>query len=243
MDTGGRKIASVAWMAIAIGANTVACGSAPPPVESSPKERQHRSSRPIMSIESEIGALDEVKVEATFKHASPALMACFSRGSRAVPYLSGDVRFVVRVNRQGEAVLAYVKESNLGDRSTEECMLDILKAEKWPSPQGGNEGLAENGFSFEPGSDERPPVDLTEDNLGKAYRKEQAALSRCRSDAGAGPIKATMYIDTAGKPVSVGASSDDERGEKAIACIVSALREITFPSPGSYAGKVTITID
>jgi hypothetical protein len=242
MKTGARKTTTAAWMAMAIGANAVACGPAPQPVEPPRTEAAQRGSRTIMSIESEIGALDEAKVEATFKRVQPALMDCFGKGSRALPYLSGDVRFAIRVNKQGEAVQVHVKDSTLGDRSTEECMLDILKTTKWPLPQGGHEGLAENGFTFEPGNDERPPVDLTEDSLGKALRKEQAVLSRCRSEAGSGPIKATLYIDTTGKPVSVGASSEDERGEKAIACVVSALREIIFPSPGSYAGKVTITI-
>jgi hypothetical protein len=221
-----------------------ACGPAQQPVETAPKQDQSGSSRAIMSIESEVGALDETKVEATFKRVSPGLMECFGKGSRALPYLSGEVRFAVRVNKQGEAALVYIKDSTLGDRSTEECMVGQLKSARWPAPQGGNEGLAENAFSFEPGNDERPAVDLAEENLGDRFKqKGKPALSRCRSEAGTGPIKATVYIDTEGKPVSAGASSEDERGEKAIPCVLAELRELTFPSPGSYAGKVTLTID
>src|SRR5262245_59616745 len=117
MKTGLRKIAKAAWTPIAIGVIASACGAAPQPVESSNKERgTQSSSRSTISVESEIGALDEEKVQATFKRIEPALMACFGKGSRDLPYLAGDVRFVVRVNRKGQAVLAYVKDSTLGDR-------------------------------------------------------------------------------------------------------------------------------
>ena len=75
------------------------------------------------------------------------------------------------------------------------------------------------------------------------WARRPTALASCRSQAGASQIKATLYIDTDGKPLSVGVSSDDERGEEAAECVADALREITFPSPGSYASKVSVDID
>jgi hypothetical protein len=52
-----------------------------------------------------------------------------------------------------------------------------------------------------------------------------------------------MYVDTDGKATAIGVSSADEKGAAAIGCVISALEGIKFPSPGSYAAKVTIEID
>ncbi|AUX41527.1 hypothetical protein SOCE26_029470 [Sorangium cellulosum] len=222
----------------------VGCGGADPapqaPVmrDDGPRE----ASRPSMSSSAEIGAMNEEKVQAAFERASHRLSRCYEKGVRRIPYLGGEIRFKVRVTEEGAARWAFVKESTLGDRETEACMLGVLKATRWPKPVGG-EGLAENSFTFEPSSDERPPVPWTPDQLGTPYKKAQPALESCRSQAGASQLKATLYIDTDGKPLAVGVSSADERGEDAAECVAGALRDITFPSPGSYASKVSVDID
>ncbi len=198
--------------------------------------------RPAMSAQAEIGAMNEEKVQAAFERASHRLAGCYEKGVQRIPYLGGEIRFKVRVTEEGKARWAFVKDSTLGDRETEACMLEVLKKTRWPKPVGG-EGLAENSFTFEPSSDERPPVPWTPDKLGTPYKKAQPALESCRSQAGASQLKATLYIDTDGKPLGVGVSSADERGEDAAECVAGALREVTFPSPGSYASKVSVDID
>ncbi|WP_437970399.1 AgmX/PglI C-terminal domain-containing protein [Sorangium sp. So ce260] len=201
-----------------------------------------QTSRPTMSSRSEIGGMNEEKVQAAFERASPRLSRCYQKGVERIPYLGGEIRFKVRVTEEGTVRWAFVKDSTLGDRETETCMLSVLKATRWPKPVGG-EGLAENSFTFEPSSDERPPVPWTPDQLGTPYKKARPALESCRSQAGGSQLKATLYIDTDGKPLSVGVSSADERGEEAAECVAGALRDITFPSPGSYASKVSVDID
>ena len=224
-----------------------ACGgSRPPPAEepqaAEPDEGGTRRVRAVPGVESEIGAMDETKVKQAFEQVSGRLSACFNQGTQRIAYLAGDVRFVVRVAKDGSTRWAYAKDSTLGDRETEACMLDALKAAAWPKPEGG-EGLAENSFSFDPGGDERPPVEWSPRDLGAPYRGAKAALERCRKGSGTKALKATMYVETDGKPSAVGVSSADERGEAAVSCVVDALRAIKFPSPGSYAAKVTVTID
>lgn len=219
------------------------CGGAPPPKApeaTNPREGSSGETASGPSVESEIGGLNEAQVKATFGRASNSLSACFNKGAERLPYLSGEVHFVLRIKKDGGPRFAFVKDSSLGDRVTEECMLKALKSLTWPKPQGG-EGIAENSFSFEPGADERPPVALTSEQLGKELKKAQGALAKCNAAPGA--IKATMYIDTDGKPLSIGASSVDERADAAIGCVISTLQEVKFASPGSYAGKVTITLD
>jgi hypothetical protein len=234
-------------MGAALSSTLAACGGSPPPVAeepvaADPDEGGARRARAAPGIESEIGSMDEAKVKQTFEQVSGKLSACFNRGTQRLAYLAGDVRFVVRVGRDGSSRWAYAKDSTLGDRETEACMLEVLKAATWPKPEGG-EGLAENSFSFEPGGDERPPVEWSPRELGAPYRGAKADLDRCRKQSGTKSIKATMYVETDGKPSAVGVSSADERGEAAASCVVDALRAIKFPSPGSYAAKVSVTIE
>lgn len=212
----------------------------PAPDTSSDSDRPRR---PGMGVESEIGALDEGKVQQAFQRVSQKLSGCYTSGAQRIAYLSGSVSFKVRVNQEGRARWVFVKDSNLGDRQTEECMMNVLKGVTWPTPEGGEDGLAENGFTFEPGSDERMPVEWSQDQLGQPFQEVKPKLLECRSQAGAGPMKATLYVETDGKPGSIGVSSSDEKGEAAVRCIIDALSGVTFPSPGSFASKVTIPIE
>ena len=52
-----------------------------------------------------------------------------------------------------------------------------------------------------------------------------------------------VYVGTNGKAQAVGLSTGDEKGEKAASCVVSALRAVSFPSPGSWPAKVSFPID
>jgi hypothetical protein len=235
-------LGAVAAMAAFVGG----CSSNPPPPAEEPKVEQSADTRPRKTgpaIEQEIGALDETKVKQTFQRVSMRLSSCYSKGAEKLAYLSGEVRFVIRVAKDGSARWAYVKSSSLGDREVEGCMLDALKNASWPKPEGG-EGLAENSFTFEPSGDERPPVAWTEQNLGGAGRSAaKNALAQCKKKAGTKSLAATMYVETDGKPAAIGVSSGDEKGEAAVECVLSALKGLKFPSPGSYASKVTLEID
>ncbi|UQA58668.1 AgmX/PglI C-terminal domain-containing protein [Polyangium aurulentum] len=233
----GRALAAAAIFAIAACGGTEQTTNTPVDTGNSGKQ----TSSP--DLDAEIGGMEEAKVQSAFERTSGKLTACFTEGTKRIPFLGGDVRFALRVGKDGTARVAYLKESTLGDRETEACMLGAVRAASWPAPVGGKEGLAEGGFSFDPSADERPAVALDADKLGKELPKAKDAIARCRSSVGGGPVKVTMYIGTNGKPIAVGLSSADDKGEEAASCIVDALREMKFPSPGSYAGKVTITTD
>ncbi len=244
-DLGSSWSGSALGLVFVSGLLLTACAAAPPPPAEEPKAVEasdggHRRAAP--SVESEIGALDEAKVKQTFQRSADKLSACYNKGSQRLPYLSGDVRFVIRITKDGSARWAYVKDSSLGDRETEACMLAVLKGLSWPHPEGG-EGLAENSFTFEPGGDDRPPVAWQPEQLGSSYKSAKGALAQCRKHAGTKALKATLYVETDGKPAAIGVSSADEKGEAAVDCVVDALHGLKFNSPGSYASKVSVTIE
>ena len=233
--------------ATAFAALTGAACSAPatpppsgPTNDAAPAEtRQHV----VPSVESEVGALDAAKVQAIFDRAGTQLKECYARGVSRIGFLAGEIRLAVRVAEDGSTKYTFVKESTLGDRATESCMLGVLKQQTWPKPQGGKEGNADTSFQFDPGDEERPPVEWSEGRMGDAYKKVKAGLAKCRKDAGAGPMKATLYVETDGKALGIGVSGADARSEDAARCLVDLLSEVRFASPGSYAAKVTIDID
>ena len=223
----------------------VACGGETPQpevpkVEAPPEEGPRRAALP--SVESEVGALDQAKVKAAFQKSQDRLMACYTKGAQRLAYLSGEVKFFVRVAKDGSARRAYLEESTLGDRETERCMIDVLKGVGWPRPEGG-EGEARHSLTFVPGDDERMPVSWSVEQLGAPYKNARPKLAQCRKKAGAKPMKATLYVETDGKPAAVGVSIADERGEEAVDCVIAALSSVKFPSPGSFASKVTIPIE
>src|SRR4051812_27417807 len=128
-------------LAIVIAASVLcgaACSSPPPPPaedahDDAPAPARHGA---LPSVESEVGALDSTKVQAIFDAAAPALKDCYMRGVGRIGFLGGDIRLAIRVNEDGHTKHAYVKESTLGDRTTEACMLGILKKQTWPKPVG-----------------------------------------------------------------------------------------------------------
>jgi hypothetical protein len=237
-------VRAIAFVLAALAASACGGGNDPAPqTENDANQNAEPAKKKSgFGVQQEMGELDEKKTTATFEHVSSDLQKCFAQGVGRLSYLSGEVRLVVRITESGAAKWAYVKESTLGDRQTENCMLGVLKSASWPKPVGG-EGQAEKGLSFDPGGDERPPVAWTPDRLGAALAKAKHDLAACRSSAGTGPMQATLYVGTDGKAQAVGVSSSDEKGEKAVPCIQSALEKITFPSPGSWPAKVTIPIE
>jgi hypothetical protein len=236
-----RSIGLVAIVASGIG--VIGCSTSVPPPAEAPKPVVHEEAVDTgPTVESAIGALNDLDVKKKFEQLSPSLTRCFSDGEQQVAYLAGDINFEVRIALDGKALGAYVKDSTLGHRETEACMLHVLKGATWPRPKGGP-GKAENSFTFDSGNETRPPVAWTVKQLGpQAERKVMKELEQCRTHAGTKSLTATLYIETDGKAASVGVASGDEKGEDAAQCVIDALKPLKFPSPGSYASKVTISV-
>ncbi len=222
-----------------------ACGApnVPPPDDPVAEAPAPTTKRVVPSIESEIGALDARKVDAAFSGAAESLKNCYASGVGRIPFLAGDIRLSVRVDENGATKYVFVSESTLGDRTTEACMLGVLKKVKWPKPEGGKEGNAAAPFNFSPGDEERPPVEWSEARMGDGYKKAKGSLAKCRKNAGAGPMTATLYVETDGKALGVGVSGADVKSDAAASCVVDLLMGLKYASPGSYAAKVTVAIE
>lgn len=239
------RLARAPWAALGLALGLAGCGGPAEPAvaPSTGGQGPTRPKGPVLDMSAEIGALDEEAVEAKFTKLRPGMLECLDKARARVPFIGGDVRVALRVTSEGAVKWAYLKDSTLGDRKTEQCVLSKIQSTTWPTPIGGREGLAESGFSVDPSSDERPPVGWTSSSLGKATSGMKNAVATCRKSVGTGAVKVTVYVDTDGKALSVGVSGADEKVEGAADCIVSAIMGLSFPSPGSYAAKVSVTYD
>lgn len=223
-------------------ASLLACGeSAPPPrtaADVPEVEAERAGSRPAVS--SEIGGLDEDKVDAAFQSSLSGLQRCLQQGATRLEFLGGMVSFFVKIDTTGKVDGAYLEKSTLGDRETEKCMLQAVRSKPWPKPVGGEHGLARKSFDFDPPNDVRPPADYDQSHLSRALGEISSKLGACK--AAMGQFEATVYVATDGSILSAGVTPPDEDGEQAVDCLVSTLKSASFPSPGSWPAKVTFKL-
>jgi hypothetical protein len=235
------RVSKLIWLVVPV-CLSIACGESAAPSKTADDEPEtkedRRAGRP--SVSSEIGGLDEQKVNAAFESSLSGLERCLHQGSSRVEFLGGSVSFFVKIDLEGKVDGAYLEKSTLGDRDTEKCMLDAVRSRKWPKPVGGEHGLARKSFDFDPPNDVRAPADYDHEHLGKGLDKISSKLASCKGRSGS--YEATMYVATDGSVLAAGVTPPDEDGEESVDCLVSTLKGASFPSPGSWPAKVTFTL-
>jgi hypothetical protein len=195
--------------------------------------------RPAIATSAEIGGMNEDAVDAAFNSSVKSLQRCLDKGATRVEFLAGSVNFFLKINSQGKVDRAYLEHSTIGDRATERCMLDALRAKSWPKPVGGEHGLARKSFAFDPPNDVRPPTEWDQSDAAPGLKKIAPDLQACK-EGRSGTFEATLYVDTEGKVLAASVTPPDEDGDTAVDCMVEILESASFPSPGSWPAKVTL---
>jgi hypothetical protein len=221
----------------------LACGSKPVHVPEAPPPKEARPTQETATIgvSSEVGALDEDAVNNVFEKAQNSMMACLHKGAGRVELLGGDVIVFVSINENGQAEEARLEHSTLGDRETESCMTQVLRARSWPKPVGGRKGQVHKSFSFDMPNDARPPVEWTAEDVEDTLKKLHKRVAEC-TGRGGGTYQVTAYIDTRGSAISVGVAPPDANGESKADCLISLIKGAKFKSPGSYPAKVSFDL-
>jgi len=222
----------------------VGCGKKPEPEVPDAEEQVvvDHDEGPQMGVMGEMGGMNQAQVERVFKKASSSLAACMTDGSSRIEFLGGTISFYLLIDQSGAVAHSHVKQTTLGDRETEKCMLDVLQAQTWPKPVGGEKGKAEyDNIIFDPPSDVRPPVEWDASDIQQGLDDLEEDISTCK-DGVRGSFMATMYVGTDGKPLGVGMAPPGEEGGDAIDCLVDVLMSGTYPSPGSWPAKVSFTL-
>jgi hypothetical protein len=196
-----------------------------------------------MGMSSELGSIDEAATTRTFAGLKSSLMRCYSTGQQRVEFLSGDVKFYLRVKADGSTHWVFLESSTLGDRTTEKCMLDIMTMARWPVPDGG-EAEVHQGLGFDAPSTVRPPSDWTVDRMAAALGKASKSVNACKQHA-TGTYYLTAYVHpqkVGGAVLAAGAAPPTKDGEADVDCLIEVVQKLKLPSPGSYAAKVSFTL-
>jgi hypothetical protein len=225
--------------AVVLSLLAAACGGEePPPKEPEAKHEAPQKAVPLVAkTSSELGSVDPAAVKRAFAALDEKYMDCQRRALDRVEVLAGNVKVFLRIASDGSTKWAYLEESDLGDRETEKCLLDVIIAAPWPKPDGGD---AEVRHSFElPLQAARPPSDWSSDKVSSALGKSGEAIDKCKAGADTS-YRATMYVGPGGKILSAGIATSTKEGEARADCLSKALMKMKgLPSPGSWPAKVT----
>jgi hypothetical protein len=215
-----------------------ACGGAAPEVkEPEPAHEESHAVKPALRTSSELGSVDPDAVTHAFHALNDRFTDCQKQGLDRVEVLSGSVGFFLRIAGDGSAKWAYLESSELGDRDTEKCLLDVVMGARWPKPDGGD---AEARYTMElPLQATRPASDWGPEKVENALAKQSPAIDRCKSGSSA-TFHATMYVGPGGKVLSAGVSTSSKDGGEKADCLAKVLVKLKgLPSPGSWPAKVS----
>ena len=219
------------------------CGSSSETTETARSEpTSGREREPERDDGSEItglmGTISQDAVRGALEPRMTQFARCFERGMAQVEFLGGDVRLSFRIDVSGQVLWVYPSSTNIGDLTTESCILDVARSTHFPRPRGG-EAEFSWGFGMDPPDDVRPPLSWGGESLGDVLeRSGREVRSRC----GRGPFRITAYVAPGGQVLAAGGSSSDAESLAALSCVVDAVRTWAMPDPGSYAAKVTFDL-
>jgi hypothetical protein len=194
-----------------------------------------------MGAVAEVGSMDERDARESFEAALSGLQACVSEGSRRVAFMGGNIELAVKVDSARHPAKVWATDSSLGQRATETCMFEALRAVSWPSPVGGLFGIAKNEFEFNLPKGVKPPGVWDAGRVSPVVEHLAARADECTGGE-RGQVMVTLYVGPDGKAISGGASSQSEAGEPAVDCLLELLLAAEYPSPGDYPVKVRFRI-
>lgn len=211
---------------------------AAPPAESSGAEERREERPDSVSITGIKGTLSQDEVKNALEPRMLKFARCIQKRSADVEWLAGGVTIEFKVKLDGSVAKAYPRDSSLGDRATERCVIEVAEATRFPAPHGGEADFAWS-FDVPLDSSVREPVSLPEELIAETLAKQ---LNTIASSCGEGSYGVTAYVDPEGKVVAAGASTTDEQSAEKLDCVATAVETFTFASPGSYAAKVRFSV-
>jgi hypothetical protein len=152
-------------------------------------------------------------------------------------FLGGRIELAFRVRTDGSVLWVYPRQSNIGDRDTERCMLEVAASTRFSRPQGGEAEFA-YPLEVDPADDVRPPTFWDPTRVMSNVERVRGEIVDC----GTGPFHVTVYVAPGGRVVAAGASTPDQTQSDALDCVADAVRGWTMPDPGSYPAKVSFDL-
>lgn len=217
------------------------CGGAPPPARVAPRRAEAQASGVppgTFAVSGLRGTLSQEEIDGALRPKLPRMLGCIQQRRDVLEVLAGSLTLAFSVDTEGRVVAVHPRDSTLGDRETERCIVALAAATRFPPPHGGP---ADFGWPLEvdPDEDVRAPVALSPDGLAGALRTQGAGLlARC----GGSQVVVTMYVQPDGSVAAAGAAAPDGATEAQLDCVSEGVRGWKLASPGSYLGKLSVAL-
>ena len=187
-----------------------------------------------LQVESEVGGLDGVAVEAVLGARRGAVEACYAAGTVRLWYLGGRLEVKAQVAPSGRLERAWPVEA-LGNQEVERCVIEVLRGATWPTPQGGRRGEFTGTWSFRGRGELRT---WSEDEVGARCRQGRKELTSCGKRLPAG-LRLTFFVGPGGKATSVGVAADAPLDDQIARCVAARVATWTFNDPLGQMARAT----
>lgn len=185
-----------------------------------------------------MGTIPQRAIDDRFEMKQQTFLRCFFDGSENLEVLGGRIEFYFRIANDGSVRWVIPRQSDVGDRATERCLLNIAARMKFPSPQGGDEAEFSKPLEVD-SSSPRPAVAWEASRVASTVIRQGASIRSC----GAGAFTVTAYVAPGGGVLAAGVAIADEHGLDALDCVAAAVKGWTMPDPGSFPAKVTFRVE
>ena len=221
----------------------LSCGGSEPAPEAEPEapatSGAEMTAPAKMQVSGLMGTIPERKIQSTLEPKLPSFARCFARGAAEVEPIAGRMELYFRVALDGHVEWVFPRASSVGHRATEQCVLDLARAVRFPGPKGGD--AAELSWSFElEGGDVRPPVAWDAGRVLPVVEANRDALQAC--GLGSGDAVLTLYVAPGGAVLSAGGAARTREAADQLDCALSAVKTWQLPDPGSYMAKVSFEL-
>jgi hypothetical protein len=231
---------------LVIAASALACGSsARPPEAPTPEPEQDVAEASPKSggpaIEYDLGGVDPNVLKSRLNALKSTWNGCYASAHNKHETLEGRLTFTLRTNKDGTVKWAFIKDSDLGSRTVEKCVIDSLKETNFGAPMDAKEGEVQaHTYGWELDEDTRAADPGAQGSVLPSIEKAKAKIDACRR--GNGKMTATIYVAKGGKPLSVGVAVDDPRADESIDCVVDVLMSLKYVNKASWPTKVTVEL-
>lgn len=194
-----------------------------------------------MRLEGALGSIPTRDVNAALQVRYEAFQKCFGRRYDAIDFLDGTMGFSFRVGLDGRVVSVFPRTSDVGDRPTEQCLLDVAKKTRFPQPQGGEAEFVWQ-LSVDVAEGVRPALNWDANTMTSGIEEARASVSSCGFGKAQAQAIVTVYIAVGGTVLSAGASTDQPKVVDKLDCVINSVKTVTFQDPGSYPAKVSFSV-
>ncbi|MGZ3424715.1 MAG: AgmX/PglI C-terminal domain-containing protein [Polyangiales bacterium] len=239
---------SISRLAVLGALAALGCGGTTPPPEPPPVEAKEEPKKEKSgggpAIEYDLGPVDPSIWKQKVDSMKSAWNDCYSSAHDKQEVLEGKLTFTVRTNKDGSVKWAYVKDSDLGHRGVEKCIVDAIKANNYGAPMDAKEGEVQaHSIGWQLDGDARAADPGAQAQVAPSIEKAKGKIESCKKKNDAkGAMTATIYVAKGGKPLSVGLAVADPSADAAVDCVVDVLMGLKYVNKASWPIKVTVTL-